>query len=463
MEFILDNFKQYKDKSGIYKIYLNEHIYVGSSKNLWKRLKYHYHALKRGHHFNPILQACYDKYKDICKFEIVEYCEIEVLLTRESYYISEYSADINIVKDPCNVIWNEKLTKKLSDSLKEHYKTHESKSNKTVYMYSLNGEFIRKYKSSSFASRCHNVSDSGISSAARKEGFCAGFLWSYNKKDSLPKSDKYYTKINQLDLNRKSIKIWDSVYEVAYYLNLDHRLIKRAIKNKTQYNGNFWRIKEHYICKPKEEWIYQVKEVHQYDLNGKYINSFKSVNEASRQTGINNHAISLNASKAKSYNKSAGGFQWSYEKVESMPKYENNSDKAKIKHVTVLNVINGEEKSFDSVADAVREINGSYNDSIAASISTISNKGGFYKHYIAKKNEYIIPSRNSQIYYKNNNIIYSDAKDASRSTGINIHLIKKYCKDKDNNEWLYLADCARQKLRESGNPFIDKATLIQAN
>ena len=65
MEFILENFSQYKNKSGIYKIYLNEHIYIGSSKNLCKRLRYHYHALNKGNHFNPILQSCYDKYKDV--------------------------------------------------------------------------------------------------------------------------------------------------------------------------------------------------------------------------------------------------------------------------------------------------------------------------------------------------------------------------------------------------------------
>lgn len=456
MEFILENFSQYKNKSGIYKIYLNEHIYIGSSKNLCKRLRYHYHALNKGNHFNPILQSCYDKYKDVCEFEIVEFCEIEILLKREGYYITKYNADINIIKDPCNVVWNTETTKKLSDSLKEYYKLNDSKSGTPIYMYSLSGEFITEYKSASFASRVHNVSNSGLSSAARKESYCCGFLWSYNKKEKLPKSNKYYTKINQLSNDKKFIKIWDSIYEAAYYLNLDYNLIRKAIKNKSEYSGYYWRIKEKYICKPKEEYIYNTKEVHQYDLDGNYLNSFKSVNEASRQTGIYNHAICANAAKIKSYNKSAGGYQWSYDKVEKMPKYENNSSKAKIKGISVFNIITGEEKWFDSIADAVRTINRIYDDSVASSISYISDNGGFYKCYIAKKHEYIIPNRNLQIYYTVNNKIYSSAKEASKEVGINIYWIKKYCKDENNNEWLYLTDCARQKLRESGKTFIDK-------
>lgn len=456
MEFTLENINQYENKTGIYKINLNDHIYIGSSKNLCKRLKYHFYSLKKGIHFNPILQNCYDKYKDICEFEIIEYCDIEVLLKRESHYILKYDADINIIKDPCNIVWTPENTKKLSDSLKEHYKYNDSKSNKPIYMYSLNGEFITEYKSVSFASRIHNVSNSGLGAAARKESYSTGFLWSYNKKCNLPKSNKNYTKIYQLDINKKPIKIWNSVYEAAYYLKLDHNLIKAAIKNKYIYSGYYWKIKYKSIRKPKEEYINNGKEVHQYDLNGNYLNSYKSVNEASRQTGVYNHAICSNAAKIKSYNKSAGGFQWSYIKVDKMPKYENNSSKAKIKQVTIFNIISGEEKSFDSIADAVKEINGIYDDSIAACISAISNKGGFYKYYMAKKNEYIIPNRNSQIYCLSNNVIYSNAKEASKNTNINIYWIKKYCKDKNNNEWLYLADCARQKLRESGKPFIDK-------
>ena len=104
MKFELQNFKPFKNKSGIYKITMNDHIYIGSSKNLANRLRYHYHSLRKGSHFNFKLQAIYNKHKEICEFEIAEYCEVEVLLKKETYYIQYFNADVNIIKDPSNVI-----------------------------------------------------------------------------------------------------------------------------------------------------------------------------------------------------------------------------------------------------------------------------------------------------------------------------------------------------------------------
>lgn len=61
----------------------------------------------------------------------------------------------------------------------------------------------------------------------------------------------------------------------------------------------------------------QCKPVYQYALNGEYIKSFKSINEARRITGIG-HIEKCCANKQKQ----AGGFQWSYQKLDKMPLYE---------------------------------------------------------------------------------------------------------------------------------------------
>ena len=57
--------------------------------------------------------------------------------------------------------------------------------------------------------------------------------------------------------------------------------------------------------------------VYQYALNGEYIRSFSSVNEARRATGIG-HIEKCCAEKQKQ----AGGFQWSYKKLNKLPPYE---------------------------------------------------------------------------------------------------------------------------------------------
>ena len=60
------------------------------------------------------------------------------------------------------------------------------------------------------------------------------------------------------------------------------------------------------------------KSIHQYDLKGNYIKSFKSIKDAASEVGINVCTIDrfLNGKF-----KQGGGYLWSLEKVESMPPY----------------------------------------------------------------------------------------------------------------------------------------------
>jgi group I intron endonuclease len=54
----------YKGKMGIYAIFnlVNNHQYIGSSVNVGSRLKDHQRHLREGTHFNPHLQAAWNKY-----------------------------------------------------------------------------------------------------------------------------------------------------------------------------------------------------------------------------------------------------------------------------------------------------------------------------------------------------------------------------------------------------------------
>lgn len=76
--------------SGIYVIYNNQSgkMYIGSSKNIldrWRRHKYH---LNKGIHDNIYLQRAWDKDgKESFEFQIVEYCDANVLHEREQVWI----------------------------------------------------------------------------------------------------------------------------------------------------------------------------------------------------------------------------------------------------------------------------------------------------------------------------------------------------------------------------------------
>lgn len=204
------------------------------------------------------------------------------------------------------------------------------------------------------------------------------------------------------------------------------------------------------------------KKIYQYDMEGNYIAEFPSTMEASRYLGVDNRGISLCADDNYKHYKSAYGFRWSYKKLNCLPPYINNSDKAVRRPIVVFDTITGEEECFESVAEAVRHYNSSTKnfDSDCASLCSCANKSGFYlNRYIAKnklEDVYILTSRNSGIYNSVCNKSYKNAKEAAKDMGISVYAVKKACNRAENKEWLYINQCARVKLRESGKIFEER-------
>lgn len=76
--------------SGVYKItcVVNNKIYIGSSKHIFKRWKVHVRHLNSNKHINEFLQNSWNKYGE-CNFifKILEICEEDDLLTKEQYWM----------------------------------------------------------------------------------------------------------------------------------------------------------------------------------------------------------------------------------------------------------------------------------------------------------------------------------------------------------------------------------------
>ena len=197
------------------------------------------------------------------------------------------------------------------------------------------------------------------------------------------------------------------------------------------------------------------KPVYRYNLNGDYIDKFTSAREAERQLNIDSNYISQVCRKQKSYLKSAGGFQWSYEKKDKLDKYINNSDKAKIVSIFIFDCYTGEEFKFNSIADAVRQlnINGKNFDSSCATISS----GALHHAYINQRylsryeNQlYKLPTRNKFILDTEKLIVYSDLKSACKAINSPVQTLKKLLKSDSHPYLHYLNVVARVKFRESG-------------
>jgi len=81
--------------SGIYKITnkINNKVYIGQSKNIKSRIYIHKRDLKLNKHYNPHLQASFNKYGiESFSFETVEICKESQLNNKEIFWIKKYDS-----------------------------------------------------------------------------------------------------------------------------------------------------------------------------------------------------------------------------------------------------------------------------------------------------------------------------------------------------------------------------------
>lgn len=87
---------------GVYRITntRNGHFYVGSSKNIGKRITQHKVDLRRNAHHSPYLQRAWNKYgEESFEFSLIEECSIDDALDREQYYLDSLCPAYNVSAD----------------------------------------------------------------------------------------------------------------------------------------------------------------------------------------------------------------------------------------------------------------------------------------------------------------------------------------------------------------------------
>ena len=114
--------------SGVYKITctITNEFYIGSSVNMNNRYRHHKHDLNYNIHANVNLQRLWNEYNENrFTFEVIEYCNKEVLRDREQYYIDMYKDSgflCNVSIDSKSIMGGRKHTeeskKKMSNSVK---------------------------------------------------------------------------------------------------------------------------------------------------------------------------------------------------------------------------------------------------------------------------------------------------------------------------------------------------------
>ena len=307
----------------------------------------------------------------------------------------------------------------------------------------------------------------------------AGHMYVGSAKDFYNRIQQHRKSLRKSkDENKKFISVFNKYGEFNTYW----RILEECPESELLVREKFWiqlldsdlNINKDPTIRPTTI-IYNQKHcsipVYQYDFDGNFINEFESVSEASRQTGINMRSIGLASHNYSGIYKSAGGYQWAYTKQAKIAPYTNNSAFAKIKEVYLFNILTGEEKLFNSIADACRYIDPNYLNNFASLCAIISASTMqpclILNKYMARtlNGTYKIATRNKAIFDSVNNVIYSNAKEAKKALGISLHKIKNKCLDENDSSLNYLNILARIKLRESGkllikdnpNPSLDES------
>ncbi len=226
--------KDLNNKIGIYKIICKTHTYIGSSINIYYRLKRHISDLRRKKHANRYMQNTYNKYNELdFLFEIVELCNKEILIDRESYYIKLYNSDLNLDLNPTKRVFKEESLIRISETLKEGYKSGRiiNPSSKIVYRYNVSGEYIDSFPSGVEAAKYLNIASKTVSGAASgRKNSAGGYLWSYTKENTIIRVMAQQKRVRSINTKGDVVNTWISIKDLAKSLNRSQSAISIRIK-----------------------------------------------------------------------------------------------------------------------------------------------------------------------------------------------------------------------------------------
>lgn len=105
---VLNIDKSIRMKSGIYKLIIEQDIYVGSATNLYTRINKHKNQLIKNTHYNLKVQRKFNKHLNL-SYEVLEFCEISQLVEREQFYLDTLKPKLNIMSSACRT-FNRKIS-----------------------------------------------------------------------------------------------------------------------------------------------------------------------------------------------------------------------------------------------------------------------------------------------------------------------------------------------------------------
>lgn len=252
-------------KSGIYQIknLVNKKKYIGSTKNFNSRKHQHLYHLRRSNHSNKHLQNAWNIYgENVFVFEILEECDVSLIIKKEQYYIDLLKPEYNIRKIAASNLGFKHSTNtknKIKETSKQMWKKEGQKENfiqklsKPIICYTKDGHFYKEFLSAKEASIELNIESSHITKICKlKANIRNGFIFRYktenyplfldfdylyeNKKRTAIENAKNNRKRIEIFINNESVGIFNSIKEASIHFNISHVTISALKQNKENYS-----------------------------------------------------------------------------------------------------------------------------------------------------------------------------------------------------------------------------------
>lgn len=323
----LDNLKKIEfNKSGIYKLenIYTHNVYIGQSNNIRKRLREHLMYTKTNDYKreNSSLIDAYNKYGENCfDFEIVEYCDLDVLNDKEILWIKYY----NSYSDGYNqTIGGQDNFGHHNYSEEERKYLSDLKNPKSVLKIDFDGNIIDEYWSVAHASKLNNIDSRGIYSCCNKgiSKTVKGYIWIY--KDDYSKFDlSYYLNrkqkksIEQYDLYGNLIKIWNHGCEVTKGGFVPSEVNSCCNHHRPTAHGFIWKFSDDINFKITKEYCEEIRnrlnkvkrqKICKIDMNNNIVEIYNSLREAGR----NGYSYDCISKCCKGLKETYKGYKWKY-------------------------------------------------------------------------------------------------------------------------------------------------------
>ena len=164
---------------------------------------------------------------------------------------------------------------------------------KAVYVYDLNGEYVKTYSSIKSVAEELGCKPVNIYKATIDERQISSLQFRYEKFDKIEPYRRSTKAVYSYDFNGCYVAMYDSVKDAAKELMCNPNDVYQAIINECQVSGLQFRYEKFDKIEPYKKQIRnRSAAVYSYDLNGNYVATYDDIAAAAKELGCKPSNIS---------------------------------------------------------------------------------------------------------------------------------------------------------------------------